>query len=350
MDSNTKEVTIYDIAKKANVSAATVSRVITGSAKVKPATEAAVRSVMKELDYQPNLIARTLQVRETKTIGVILPDVSNPFFAEFFSEFEKVALENSYTVYLCNTLNNELGGIENTESLYLRSLMERRVDAIVIMGGRINDSVNPQEKIDEMNSIIKRCPVVMVNGRMKDVDAYIVKADERSGFLMMLEELFNAGHNNIALLGGIPKMIPADIKVRAFKDYHKKRDVEFDSELIITKGFGVEDGETMFQELLDTGKIPSAIMCINDNVAIGVIRKALKANFRIPEDITIVGFDNISFSQFLYPSLTTVSHNMKNLAKTSFEKILDIKAKKKTAKVTTLPMSIVYRESFTKSI
>lgn len=346
MDSNSKEVTIYDIAKKANVSAATVSRVITGSAKVKPATEAAVRSVMKELDYQPNLIARTLQVRETKTIGVILPDVSNPFFAEFFSEFEKIALENSYTVYLCNTLNNDLGGIENTESLYLRSLMERRVDAIVIMGGRINDTHNPQEKIDEMNNILKRCPIIMVNGRMKDVDAYIVKTDERAGFIMILEELITAGHKNIALLGGVNKMIPSDLKVRAFKDICKKREITIDKDFIITKGFGINDGEEMFSELLKLNKLPSAIMCINDNVAIGVMRSALKSGYKIPDDITIVGFDNISLSQYLYPSLTTVSHNMRNLAKTTFEKILDIKAKKKTKKVTTLPMSIVRRESF----
>lgn len=345
MDSTHKEVTIYDIAKKANVSAATVSRVITGSARVKPITEASVRSIMKELDYQPNLIARTLQVRETKTVGVILPDVSNPFFAEFFLEFEKCALKSLYTVYLCNTLNNELGGMENTESLYFRSLMARRVDAIILLGGRINDNVKNEEKIKEMNNIIRRCPVIMVNGRMKDVDAYIVRTDERAGFILMMNQLIQSGHKSIALLGGINKMLPADIKIRAYRDVLKDNNMSFNEGYLITEGFGIEDGEVMFKKLSENNKMPSAIMCINDNVAIGVLRSALKAGFKIPEELSITGFDDITFSKHLYPSLTTVSHDMKNLAKKTFDKFIDIKDKKKTSKVTVLPMTVIKRES-----
>jgi len=345
MNINDKAITIYDIAREAEVSPATVSRVLTGKAKVRQDKADRIRKVMDDLDYHPNLMARNLQASESKTLGVILPDISNPFFAEFFLEVESYALTLGYTVYLCNTMNNAYQELGNVESIYLQSLLERRVDGILFMGGRINDKNHSEEQIEEMRITCSKVPLIMINGRMNGVDSYIVKTDERAGFIQMVEYLISKGHRDLALIGGIKGMLPADLKIRAFHDLMKKKGLSTKEEWILPGGFSIESGEEMFDQILGLKEKPSAIVCMNDSVAIGVLRRALKEGIKIPDEMSISGFDNISIAAHLFPSLSTVSHNFPALARKALDAFLDIKAGKKTAKISVMPMELLIRES-----
>ncbi|MCG8385439.1 MAG: LacI family transcriptional regulator [Cytophagales bacterium] len=340
-----KSITVYDIAERAGVSPATVSRVITGKARVREDKAERVREAMEALAYRPNLMARNLQTRESKTLGVILPDISNPFFSEFYLELEREALTRGYTMFLCNTMNNSFQELGDVESLYLRSLVERRVDGIVFMGGRINTTKPDKAHAQEMIDIADQVPLVMVNGRMPGMDGYLVKTDERAGIIAMIEYQIAQGHKELALLGGFSGMVPADLKIRAFKDVIKKHDLPLRNQWIIPSGFSVQAGEQAIATILKLGRRPSAVVCVNDYVAIGVLRGALEAGLAIPDDLSISGFDNISMTAHTYPALSTVSHDFPTLATKTVDTLLALKAGQAPAKKTELPMQLVIRES-----
>lgn len=340
-----KAITIYDIAKVVGVSPATVSRVLSGKAPVKEETARKIREVIKELDYQPNLAARNLQTNESRTLGMILPDISNSFFSEIFIEVERYALTHGYSLFLCNTMNNSYNDMGDVESLYLRSLMARQVDGILFMGGRINDRVNNQAQIEEMNSIAKRIPLILLNGSMKGIDGFVIKTDERDGFLQLLEHVISLGHRDIALIGGTPGIQPSDLKFRAFKDVMKKHDLPINEQWMLTDSFSMDSGEKLITQILSLHKRPSAVLCINDYVAVGALRGAQRAGVKIPQDISICGFDNISMTEHVYPSLTTVSHDFVQLAKTSFDTFLAVRDGNNTPKSIILKMKLIVRES-----
>jgi len=340
-----KTVTIYDIARKAGVSPATVSRVLTGNARVNPAKKELIHRVMEELNFHPNQMARTLQSRETRTIGVILPDISNPFFSEYFVEAERIAMQKGYTMFLCNTMNNAYNDLGDAESVYLNTLLERRVDGILFMGGRINESRPSEEHSEEILRISEKVPMVLVNGRMPGVDNYRVRTNERDGIIQVIEHLISRGHENIALLGGYKGVITADLKVRAFRDVLKKHGLKVREDRIVSGGFSIEDGERMVADLLKEPDRPTAIVCISDFVAIGVLQGALKAGLRVPEDLSITGFDDINISAHYVPSITTVSHNFERLAGRSLEVLFKVIAGEKVPRETTLPMDLIVRES-----
>lgn len=348
MDKSTRPVTIYDVARVANVSPSTVSRVVTGTATVREETATRIRDVMQELNYQPNLAARNLQTRESKTLGVILPDISNPFFSEFFLELERCALVEGYTVFLCNTMNNAYDELGDAESVYLRSLVARQVDGIFFLGGRINDRDPTGEQIDEMNDVAKRVPLVLVNGRMRDVGAYVVRSDEQDGFSQLVEYVISLGHREIALVGGITGMLPADVKFRAFRRLLAERGIEVREEWLKTGPFSVEAGERLVGEIVSSADRPTAILCINDYVALGALRSAASAGIRVPADLSVCGFDNISMSAHICPSLTTVSHNFPLLAQRAVDVFLRARHGRRTPKVTTTKMDLVVRESTSK--
>jgi DNA-binding LacI/PurR family transcriptional regulator len=204
-------ITIYDIAKMAEVSVSTVSRVLNGKSVVNEQTRKKVLNIMARHNFQPNRLAQSLLKKESMTIGCILPDITNLFFSTVFLQTELYAAEFGYTMLLCNSLNNR-----EMESSYLRVLLERRVDGMLFMGGRINDSQPCPELVQEMQTIVERVPLVMINGKMSDVDAYVVQADENQGFTDLIQYLYNIGHRKMALIGGIAGVTPTDVKTCAF--------------------------------------------------------------------------------------------------------------------------------------
>lgn len=336
-------VTVYDIAKEAGVSSATVSRVINNSESVTESTRAKVLEVIEKYNYKPNAIARSLYKKESETIGVIVIDITNVFFSKLFLELEKAALKLGYNLFLCNSM-----GDNNLESNYLKSLAEKQVDGIIFLGGRINEQNPKNEYVKEMQSIAKRLPLVTVNGDMAGVDSYVVKTDEYSAFEKLIKYLNNLGHKEIAFLGGKKNIVPTDLKIKALKDKSEELNLKIKEDWIINGEYTIEDGMRLMEKLLQTEKLPTAVMCINDAVAIGVLKAAKKYGFDIPKDLSIVGFDGIYLSEIFEPPLTTIRHNYEEIAQLAVNIIEDVKNGEKPVRESIVDTDLIIRESCNK--
>ncbi|MDQ0230686.1 LacI family DNA-binding transcriptional regulator [Metabacillus malikii] len=335
-----ENITIYDIAKEASVSPATVSRVLTGSAKVRPQTMRKIVDVMEKYHFRPNSLARSLLYKQTKTIGFILPDINHPFFSTLVLKSEAHALKLGYTSFLCNTMNNAIN-----ESNYLQSLIEKQVDGIIYLGGRINDSVPDKQYAEKLKKVMERIPVVFVNGRMEGVDAHIVRADEETGIERLVELLVNLNHQKIGFLGGVEGITSTDVKKAAFIQLMEKKGLEVNSEWIFGNGFSIESGEEVAAQLLSLNERPTAVICANDLVAIGMIKVLTKFGLKVPDDISVVGFDDIYLAEHFPPGITTVSQNYEQLGQTAINVLVDLMNHKQIEKEIIVPTSLVLRDS-----
>lgn len=333
-------ITVYDIAKEAGVSPATVSRVLTGNATVSDEKRVKVEEVIKKHDFQPNALARSLSKKESKIIGVILPDITNPFFSSVFIEAEKLALKAGYTMILCDSMNNN-----ELEFMHLRSLTEKQVDAIVFMGGRINDVKTKTKYAEEMNQISKKIPLILVNGKMTGVDCYKVVAEEEKGIAELVEHLISLGHTKIGLLGGKTSVTSTYLKHKAFEKAIHKHGLEINRNWVITNDFSMESGADSMRKLLELEDRPTAVMAINDLVGVGVVQAAKEAGLRIPQDMAITGFDGVYISKITDPPLTTVSQNYEEIGAAVIETILDIVNKRETIKTKKIKTELIVRSS-----
>lgn len=329
-----KTFTIYDIAEATNVSPATVSRVLNGNYPVSKKTKEKVLAKIQEYNFQPNSIARSLSKKETKMIGLILPDITNPFFSSFCIELEKYAQKKGYTIFLCNSMNDSA-----MESVYLRVLSERQVEGIIMMGGRINKSVTEAEEAVEVLDVMKKIPVLMVNGEMSGVDCYQVRSDERLGMRMIVEHLVEMGHKNIGLLGGKQGITSTDIKVEGFKQNLVENGLVYHPEWHIYSGFSVESGQIAMEMLLENKELPSAIICMNDMIASGALVACNQQQID-PKKFAFVGYDDSFVADILTPSLTSINHDYEKLGQAALDLIINAKNEQepeKSKEVTIVP-------------
>lgn len=335
-----ENITIYDIAKEASVSPATVSRVLTGNAKVRPQTMRKIVDVIEKYNFRPNSLARSLLHKQSKTIGFILPDINHPFFSTLVQKSEAHALELGYTSFLCNTMNSS----EN-ESKYLQSLVEKQVDGIIYLGGRINDTDTEQKYADEMKKVMERIPVVFVNGQMTGVDAHIVRTDEESGIEKLVELLVNLNHKKIGFLGGIEGISSTDVKKNTFVKMMNNKGLDVNKDWVFGNGFSIESGEEVAAQLLYLKERPTAVICANDFVAIGVIKVLTKFGLKVPDDVSVVGFDDIYLAEHFPPGITTVSQNYDLLGETAINVLVDLINESDAERETVVPTSLILRDS-----
>lgn len=333
-------ITIYDIAKMAEVSVSTVSRVLNGKSVVNEQTRQKVLNIMAMHNFQPNRLALSLLKKESMTIGCILPDITNLFFSTVFLQAEIYSAELGYTMLLCNSLNNR-----DIESSYLRVLLERRVDGILFMGGRINDSKPRPELVQEMQTIVERVPLVMINGTMPHIDAYVIQSDEKQGFTDLIQYLYNIGHRKMALIGGTAGVTPTDVKTDAFHKAVETLGLLTHPSWMIPHGFSVESGVEAMQLLLQQAELPTAVLAINDLVAIGAMKEAQRQGLRVPEDISIAGFDDTFLAQICTPALTTVNHNYTQLARIAMDTLIAVTTGQPARKLNIVETRLIQRDS-----
>lgn len=335
-----RQITIYDIAKEANVSVATVSRVLNGTAPVKVSTRAKIEALIQKHQFQPNAMARSLLSKETGIIGVILPDLTNPFFPEVFAGAELEAQESGQTFLLCNTM-----GVSAKESQYLNLMQEKRVDGIIFLGGRINlKDCEPhlvQEIVDHANKI----PMVLVNGNLRNNDLIRVVTDEYAGTVFAVRHLIELGHTQIGFIGGESHMTTTSIKLRAFRKTLRDEGLPVKEDWILLDSFSMESGRQLMQKLLEMSERPTAVCCVNDFTAIGAIKTAVDHGLKVPDDISIVGFDDIPLAHHVIPELTTVSQQAKELGRTAVKVLRQMMNKGKVKKLTSLEPQLVIRKS-----
>lgn len=335
-----KKMTIYDIAELAGVSPATVSRVLNDSAPVRKSTRDAVERVIREHDYRPNVLAQSLSTKRSKTIGFILPDITNPFFASVFLEAEKRALDLGYTVMLGNSLNDT-----EIESQNLQILVEKQVDGIIFMGGRVNEDPPKSEHVVEMAEVLETTPIVMINGKMPEVKCWHVYSDEKQGIRDAVHYLYELGHRHIEMIGGVPGNMTTDIKLDAFREVLADHDLPTDYARTIPGRWSVEDGMSCMETLLERAELPTALIAINDLLAIGVMLKAQACGLKIPEDFSLIGIDDIYWAGIFRPHLTTISQNYTQLGPTAVDVIADLCQDESVEKEIEVPTHLVLRDS-----
>jgi len=335
-----KNITVYDIAKEANVSVSTVSRVLNDTAPVKASTREKVNAVIKKYQFQPNALARSLISKATGMIGMILPDITNPFFPEVFKGAEDEARAKGYTLFLCNS-----GGDNRRESEYLSALMEKRVDGILFLGGRINSTRCRPELADEVAELSERIPVVLVNGTLPKHSLHRVLTDEAAGAESASQHIIGLGHREIAFIGGVADMMPTVQKVKAFKKKMTENRLRIRPEWIVHGDFSVESGKASMTKLLRGRERPSAVLCVNDFTAVGAVKAAIEHGLRVPEDISIVGYDDTPLATTVIPELTTVTQQTYELGKQSVHLLHRLISGEKAKKVTILEPQLVVRQS-----
>lgn len=290
------KVTIKDVAEKAGVNPSTVSRVINEDPKlsIREETRKRIMDVIRELDYRPNGIARSLRLKHTRTLGMLIPDITNPFFPEVIKGAESAAVERGFSLILCNT-NEE----EEKEKAYLELLVEKKVDGFLVATASSYDRT--VEFLRE-----KGYPFVLVNRRSRDVTGRFVVCDDVEGARMVVEHLIELGHRRIAHIAGLLFTETGLSRLEGYRAALNNREIDFDPVYMIEGGFREQDGYRAAQRLLDLPLRPTAIFAANDLVALGALTAAAESGLRVPEDISIVGYNDIPLAEKVTPPLTTI--------------------------------------------
>ncbi|MCK6579249.1 MAG: LacI family transcriptional regulator [Anaerolineae bacterium] len=334
------KVTIYDIAREAEVSVSTVSRILTGSAPVNPETKQKVDAVLQKYNFRPNRAARNLSYQRSTMIGVILPDITNPFFSTLFAEMQRHAIAKDYSLLLFNAMNSLA-----LESEGLAYLARHQVDGLIFMGGRVNE-VEPSPAYQmEIAEISARVPTIIVNGEMPGVDAVIVSTSEQSGIAQVVDYLSGLGHTRIGFLGGSSHITVTRNRQQSFCAAMSRLALPVEEQWLITDGFSIESGEKTLEMLLRLEKLPTAIIAINDLVALGILKAARRHHIDIPRQLSLVGFDDIYLASVSTPELTSVSHNYEYFGRTIVETIISRIKGGDTPSSILLDMQLVIRDS-----
>ena len=321
------KATIKDVAMRAGVSVATVSRVLNGTANVNIMKKLKVEEVIEELGFKPNFIARSLSKKSSNTIGLILPSIVNPFFNKIAEAVEKRARDKGYKVILCNSSNN----VEN-EKQYINNLIQNQVDAFVI----ISDN--------KAESNIK-VPIVYLD--RYGVDIYnshpIIRSNHYEGGLMAGKELVEKGCKNIAYIGKRKLHKDKNERIDGFLDAVDKTGIK---SVLIFSEYDYESGRKAAIELFDNHEDIDGIFTGNDLIAYAVVKEAFERNIKIPDDLQLVGYDDIMFSELLTPGLTTIAQPIDTLGKLAVDVIVDIiNDKKYINKDIVLPVKLVNRDT-----
>ncbi len=306
-------VTIKDIAKTVEVSYATVSRVLNGRPGVKEETRARVLQAAERMGYRPNSIARTLVTKRSQCIGLIIPDITNPFFSELAQGVEKAASREDYSVFLCNTDWNE-----KKELTYLNLLDSRQVDGVILASAR-DEGTNVEKFID------RDLPLVVINNLFKEFDCHQVMTDNVRGGYLVADHLIHLGHRQIGYVGGLEHVKATLDRLEGMKMAMEGSGLEVNERLVSYGAFTWESGYVRTGQLLarESGGPPTSIFAGNDIIALGAMQAAEERGLGVPEQLAIVGFDDISFSAYPKVQLTTVSQQKQYLGECAVNIIID---------------------------
>lgn len=281
-----------DIAKLANVSIATISHVINNTRNVEPLTRQKVIKAMKALKYKPNLYARGLAIGKTHTIGLIISDITNPFYPELVKGIEKAALENGYNVFLCNIDYDFKVGLKSIEAL-----ISRKIDGIILASSQVDDVIIEEIIDNEIN-------LVMVDWGGSNIKADSIVFDYWNGIKEAVDYLFQMKHRKIFFISGPKQHKTSIIRINDFKNaVLKNKDIYFE---IIEGNHKLEGGYNVAKTILNRKIIPTAIICSNDLTAIGAMQSFIESGLSIPSDISIIGLDNIKLTEIIKPHITTI--------------------------------------------
>lgn len=291
------QVTIRDLALKLGVSISTVSRALRNASNVDPVKKKNVLELAERLHYQPNRVAQNLRIKRTNTLGVVVPQINLHFFSSVISGIQAYAANHNYGVMICQSLESL-----SVEQSNIQMLVANRVDGLLISLSSETDSYEHLQTL-----LDKRIPVVLFDRVTESVHANKVIVDDRDGASKATSYLIQTGCKTIAYIGGPEHLYISNQRLRGYIDALQRNGIAVDADLIFHCHDLKREVVRVTDQLLSGSKRPDAILCLNDPVAIQVMQVLKSRNIRIPEGISVIGFTNEPVSQFIEPSLTTVS-------------------------------------------
>ena len=336
MKSSVKHVTRNDVARDAGVSPATVSYVVNnGPRPVSAETRQKVLDAIHKSGYRPNALARSLRLQKTSTLGIILPDTLNPYFAEVARGVEQYAFENNYTLILCHSDYN----VER-EIQYVNVLQSERAAGVIWFPA----TADPTPALLLADYEI---PLVILDRTVSGVDCPSIVADNYKGACLATQYLIDLGHRDIGCIARPADLPHSQERIKGFIATLSKNGLPVDPTRIVKGGYRLEDGRLAAFQLLDQHPAITAIFAYNDFMAIGALRAAHERSLRIPQDLSIVGFDDLPQAQFTCPALTTVQQPKLEMGKKGAELLLDLINGKSPSKEYLRPLKVqlIVRES-----
>jgi LacI family transcriptional regulator len=325
---------IAEIARRANVSTATVSRTLNQSGPVKAATARKVWRAVTALNYYPNSHARTLVSGRSRLIGLIVSDITNPFFPELVRAFEDLAAQKQYDLLLTST-NYDTSRMTTC----LRRMLERKVDGVAMMTSEMDLGL-----IKELSK--RNLPIVFMDVGQMGPRMSHVSIDYGNGIRQAVDHVVSLGHRNIGFITGPLDLHSARTRRQAFIDGLRGHKIPLDRRFVREGTHTAEGGERAMKELLKLARIPTAVVCSNDWTAIGALHAIHDAGLTVPQDISLVGFDDIPLTSYTTPTLTTVRMSARDVGATAFQALFSLIGEQHVeGDVFQVPTRLVVRES-----
>ncbi|TNG94438.1 LacI family DNA-binding transcriptional regulator [Pasteurellaceae bacterium USgator11] len=327
--------TMKDIARLAQVSTSTVSHVINNSRFVSDEIRDKVLAVVRELNYTPSALARSLKIKETKTIGMLVTASANPFFAEVLRSVERYCHRHQYNLILSYT-----DGDGERLQRNLETLIRKQVDGLILMCAeshwQLNDDISQRLQL----------PMVMLDWWPTALNADKVHENSEYGGYLATKTLIDAGHRDIAIITGSFKKSLALNRLNGYQTALSQAGIPFRQDRVFESHFDIVSGIESMQQILRLDPRPSAVFACSDTIAIGAYQAVWRAGLQVGKDISIIGYDNIELAQYLSPPLTTIHQSKNNLAKQAVEMLLQrIKQPDSENRTLTLQPHLVWRES-----
>lgn len=286
-------ITLKEVASRAGVSIATASCALNNSPKVSEKTKIKILEAAKELNYSPNKMARNLKKQKTETIGLFLSDLGGPFYSELIRGVQEVAMMNGYDMIVCSTY----GGVKSTGYSFLK---EKAVDGAIVLATDITD--------EQLKAVTrKNFPIVLLDRELKAENVYNILINNKKGAYDATCYLIDKGHKKIGCVLGPIDSYDAEERYNGYLEALKDNNMSFNPSNLVRGGFTEEGGYQAVRIMLASDK-PDAIFCTNDEMAIGAIKAIKEKKYKIPQDIALMGFDDIKLASYVRPALTTVSH------------------------------------------
>lgn len=330
-------VSIKDIAKAADVSHSTVSRALSDSPLIPAKTKARIQHLARKMGYTPNAWARSLVMGKTRTIGVVVTTIADPFMAPVLQGIESTAYENGYTVILA-TSNSEPA----REWSAVEMLRSKRVDGVIVTASRVGALYQ-----DHLKRI--GVPVVLLNNHSEQRGRYVysVTVDNRHGARLATQHLIELGHRRIGYISGPARHSSNAGRLQGYRQALREAGIPFAPELVAPGDGKMDAGMAALPALMHLTKRPTAIFCYNDMTAIGVLRAARQLALNVPRDLSIVGFDDISFASFVQPPLTTIAQPQFEMGQQAMRMLLTAMSQPSRAPVANILIKgkLIVRES-----
>lgn len=324
-------ITIYDVAREANVSMATVSRVVNGNPNVKPTTRKKVLEVIDRLDYRPNAVARGLASKKTTTVGVIIPDVTNLYFSALARGIDDIATMYKYNIILANSDQNDVKEIQ-----VLNTLLAKQVDGVIYMGHKITDELRAEFSRS-------KTPVVLAGTVDPDEQVGSVNIDYKNATEEVVTEFIQSGNERIAFVSGEQAQpINGKYRLEGYKAALQKANIEFDESLVFESEYTLAAGEEIFSKLAEAGA--TAAYVGDDELAVGILNAALDQNIKVPEEFEVATSNNSKLTEMTRPKLSTITQPLYDIGAVSMRLLTKLMNKEETdEKTIILPYHIAHR-------